>query len=180
MALPFASAKMTVYSLGDRAEHLINEISEIRPIIAACNTLLGYDIALTRNGYEFSAEYSAPFEMEISVVPKDQSAPNIAVVAKCTYKYLTDTISVKKMAIILNVENDQLAPDEISSQMDRVIAELRSVYALAAVFNKKIKPTYKIIGCPSSVKNTAEKRQFAAYKAAAKGQMEARDIIALL
>ena len=189
LTTPFTFAKVEVANNNGGATHPIADLSEIQPLIkeneaaAAAGARHSYFITLSRNGYEFSAEYDSAADMEIAVnKQKDRASESfVVVVAKLVYMKSTRAFKVKSLSVMLTAEDVLLTPDEISAQLEGVLAELRSVRAIAPSVQKgTAKATCRIVGSPQSAETAAGKKQFAAYKAAAKAQIVAFDMLAKL
>lgn len=188
LTTPFTYAKVEVANLNGGATHPIADLAEIQPLITQNEATCGgarhsYFVTLARNGYQFSAEYESVANLEVSVNKQNDRASEsfVVVVAKLAYMKSTRAFKVKNLSVMLTAENVLLTPDEISAQLEGTLAELRSVRAIAPCIQKgTVKPTCRVIGTPDSAQTAAGKKQFAAYKAAAKAQMDAFDMLAKL
>lgn len=134
----------------------------------------GYELTVSYNLYDAEVHTDASFKAGVSAF------------AKCVYKQATCEYNLKTLNLFFNAEEDAeelpSAP-EIAVQLEHVLAQFRLIREITPGFVKDayaVKPTYKIVGAPPDSDTGAGKKRFAAYKAAAKAQIVAFNMLAKL
>jgi len=186
-ATPYVSKDITdlseIKGLVDMNRSYMKDPDAKRQVLTAYE----YNIKLVRNGYEFTAEYTSPSEMEVFTRTTESG---LFIGAKLTYKRATGELHIKRLNVTFNMDVYTEAPSdaEVARKMAGALAMFRIVRDIAPlVVGEKLKPSYTVVGHDTNYdfhkdsKTLKEKaKKSAAYKAAAMEQLADFNLLARL